>query len=313
MKRVPHLAWAASILALVATASPCWGQTPSGPSKEEQEALLSLLPRKTESPELRGRSVPEFYDPRNLFDYINGQADAYLHYGFRLLITREYTVDEKTPITVEIYRMEGPSHAFGIYAAERTPEDQVLDIGGEGFFGANILAFWKGVYYCKFLFHQRSARQDRVILEAAGRLSDRIQGSREPPPLFALFPEEHRVRGSERFIPANFLGQTYLKNGYRSDYERRVSPAQMFLVQAGSPEEAREWSRKYELFLHAQGEKISRSGSGEDEIVWSRSEGSRGFFVCGPFLGGILNEKDAGEGERAIRAMIRKIRTQDRP
>ena len=237
--------WAAA-LAFLAIAPLCYGETSSEPVKEDQEALLSLLPKKAEIPDLKGRSVPEFYDPRNLFDYINGQADTYLDYGFKLLITREYTIDEKSPITVEIYRMESPNHAFGIYAAERTPEDQGVDMGGEGFFGANILAFWKGPYYCKILFHQRSPELDRTILKAGALLSDKIQGSRESPPLFSLFPEDQRVKRSERFIPHNFLGQTYLKNGYRVDYSRRGRVSQMFLVQAGSPEEAREWYRKYQ-------------------------------------------------------------------
>jgi hypothetical protein len=296
-------------LALTALSMPSYGEPPSDP---EKAALLDLLPKKAEVPELKGRSVPEFYDPQNLFDYIDGQADAYLDYGFKLLITREYTIDEKSPITVEIYQMESPNQAFGIYAAELTPEDQEMSIGGEGFFGANILAFWKGPYYCKLLFHQRSPEQDKAILKAATLLSGKIQGAREPPPLFSLFPEENRVKRSERFIPLNFLGQKYLKNGYRVDYERQGKSYQIFLLRAGSPEEAREEYRKYRAFLQSEGEALSPSGAGDDEIVWVRGEKSKALFIHGPFWGGVLDDKDTKEAEATIRTLIERITSKDR-
>ena len=64
-------------------------------------------------PQIRGMFNGDFSRKQTLIDY-----------GFRLLLAREYAAGDGSPITIELFRMAGPAEAFGIYAAERTPEDQ---------------------------------------------------------------------------------------------------------------------------------------------------------------------------------------------
>lgn len=286
---------------------PATAQSPE-PGAEPKEILIHLLPKKTEIPQLKGHSVPEFYEPQNLFDYINGQADMYLDYGFQLLITREYAAKEDSILTVEIYRMESPRHAFGIYAAERTPEDKAVDLGGEGFLGANILAFWKGPYYCRILFYQMSPELDPVLRKTGRLIAEKIPGSYSMPELFSVFPSESRVKGSERFIPRNFLGQRYLKNGYRADFEKGGRGYQVFLLEAGSKEEAQESYSRFQEFLRDEHATLSPFRKGEVDMIWARGESDKFLFHYGSFWGGVLDEKDPVVAEQAIRAMVDKLK-----
>ncbi|MBN2202527.1 hypothetical protein JW777_11270, partial [bacterium] len=51
-------------------------------SAGEMEAeMLGLLPQASDSIDCRPDFEPRFFDPENLFEYINGAADEYLIYG----------------------------------------------------------------------------------------------------------------------------------------------------------------------------------------------------------------------------------------
>jgi len=72
-------------------------------------------------------SQPENFGPENLWDYINGQAEFYLNYGFLRVDTAEYRAESGTPsVVVEVYQMASSEEAFGIYAAERNPDDRFV-------------------------------------------------------------------------------------------------------------------------------------------------------------------------------------------
>jgi hypothetical protein len=275
---------------------------------EEKSALQALLPKEGEVADLKARPAEEFYVPRNLFDYMNGQAEMYLDYGFRLLLAREYAAGDGSPITIELFRMAGPAEAFGIYAAEHTPEDQEVRVGAEGYQGGNVLGFWKGPYYVKILCAQASPTT-KALLETTGRsVADKIQGSYSRPEIFSFFPEEFRVKRSERLIPKNFLGQTFLKNGFRVDYEKDGRTYQIFLLKEGSPEAAQGSFARYQAFLESQGDKLSRQRLDSTPLALAEGEKKKALFQHGSFWGGVLDTKDFPEAERIIRDMVARLK-----
>lgn len=286
-------------------------EPPTEAENQDKELLLNLIPKKTEIPDLSGRSVPEFYEPENLFDYIDGQAETYLNYGFKLLITREYATNDGLPLTLEIYQMTDPLHAFGIYAAERTPEDKPAPVGVDGYRGSNILGFWKGPYYCRILFYQTSPELESLLPKAGKLIADKIKGDYAKPEAFSVFPEDFRVKWSERFIPKDFLGQPFLKNGYRVDYDRKGRSYQAFLVQSGSRDEAKEWYRRYQEFLRSQRETVSPL-KGDFEMVLVQGEKKSVLFRWESFLGGVLDEGNVREAEGVIRVMVERLRLRGR-
>ena len=288
-----------------------WGTEGSTeePGVKDRETLRALLPEDGEVSGLKGVTGPDFYVPENLFDYMDGQAEMYLDYGFVLLVTREYRSADGSPVNVEIYQMAGPTQAFGIYAAERTPEDRSVEIGAEGYLGTNVLGFWKGPYYIKILCFQTSPATESLLEKTGTALAEKIQGTYSRPALFSVFPEEFRVKGSERFIPKNFLGQAFLKNGYRVDYERERRSYQIFLLQEGSEEEAQGLLQRYQDFHQSQGSRISRSNRGNYTIIQVEGEKPEALFQLGSFWGGVLGTKDLQEAEFIVREMVERLKT----
>ena len=276
-------------------------------SAMDRQVLGALLPTMEEISGWEFSSTPQFFEPGNLWEYIDGAAELYLQYGFRMVVTSEYTSRKDSNfLNVEIYQMESPDHAFGIYAAERSPDDNFVQIGVQGYLGESYLNFWKGPYYVKLISFQTSSGTKGVLLEFSRLIADKIAGNYSEPELFACFPETNKVKMSERYIPNNFLGHPFLKNGYRVDYVREESQYQLFLVDNGSPEKAEEVFNKYQNFFKSQNEKISHEKGIDYQKICTKD--GKVIFQYESIIGGVLNIDDLSEAEGIIEEMLKKLR-----
>ena len=285
----------------------------TGETAQSKKALRALLPTEEEIAGWESSSPPRFFEPDNLWEYINGQAELYLGYGFQLVVTSDYTSQEdSSSLIVDIYLMESPRHAFGIYAAERTPEDNFIDIGVQGYVGGNILNFWKGPYYVKLTCFQSYPSAEEVLIKFSRAIADKIPGSYSEPELFACFPEKNRVRMSERYIPKNFLGHGFLKNGYRVDYHHEGIRYQVFLVENSSPQEAEEAFSKYLNFLKTEGEIISHEKKSDYQKIRTKNRKKVVIFQYGSILGGVLNFGDSADEDKIIEEILTTLRGRNR-
>ena len=116
------------------------------PASPELAALVPQLAAWTLS------EAPRSYFPDNLFEYIDGAAESYLSYDFRELLVAD--LEKKgtdATLTLEIYDMGLPLNAFGIFAAERYPENKVVALGDLGYLEGEALNFLSGRFYVKML------------------------------------------------------------------------------------------------------------------------------------------------------------------
>ncbi len=276
-------------------------------SPEGQEDLRALLP---ENGAIAGWKIApgsKIFKPEDLWEHIDGQAEFYLDYGFRQLLTADYAPSGGTHfIAMEIYQMENPNDAFGIYAAERSPEEHFLQGRIQGYSGKDFLNFRKGSCYVKLASIQNDSDMGATLLELSGIIAKKIKGPDTEPALFASFPEKNRVKRSERFIPKNFLGQPYMKNGYRVDYAQGSLKYQLFLIRNVSREEAKQVFEKYQKFLASKDEilpPVEKPGhreiavKGKDEYV----------FQCDSFVGGIVNSAGLKEADTIIEGFIQRL------
>jgi len=275
----------------------------------DKDLLIALLPKDAESPGWQAVASPQFFEPQNLWEYINGQAEMYIDYGFQLVVTLEYrSVDGAKSLAIEIFQMKNPKHAFGIYAAERSTDDRLIDMGTQGYLGENVLNFWKGRYYVKLTSFQVSSDTSEILIMLASVIAAKIKGTYSEPELFGCFPTKNRVQLSERFIPKNFLGQSFLENGYRVEYKNGGSSYQVFLVKSASREKAVEVFAKYEDFLKSQNEKMSLPKKDDYQVIFGEREKGEAIFQYGSFVGGVLNREDLSEAERIIEEIVEKLK-----
>ena len=291
------------------------GKVFAGGTCEEKQAkeenLKNLLPSSCkEMPGWKILQAAELYETYNLWDLINGQAEMYIDYGFKRVVTEEYAaVDDSGSIMVEIYQMEDHEKAFGIYAAERSSDENYINMGTGGYLGEYYLNFWKGPYYVKLTSFKTSPDTGEKLFNMAESVANKIKGNYSMPGLFALFPRENMVKMSERFIPKNFLGLNFLSNGHRVDYMNEGGGFQLFLVETGSLREAGDAFNKFKDFLLSENEELSIIDKGEYQLI--RTKKGKAVFFHGPFLGGVLNNSDLSGSERIIEQLVNNLK-QDR-
>ncbi|MEA1897997.1 MAG: DUF6599 family protein [Bacteroidota bacterium] len=172
-------------------------------------------------PKLAGFDIkleyPVYY-PDKLWDYINGAADTYLDYGFSKLNIAEYVKGENT-YKVEVYIHENAVYAFGMYAVERSPDYNFIDLGVQGYSEPSLVHFVKGPYYVKVSTYSNDPEADRIIGKLAVSLENILEGEKSVPEIFQLFPETGRIKNSEYFVSRNFLGYSFMNHVFSCKYK----------------------------------------------------------------------------------------------
>jgi len=95
------------------------------------------------------RGPTEVYNRDTIFDYMDGEAEAYLPLGFTLLYTGRYRQPGTDPIIlVEVYDMGSRIGAQGIFDVySRKGGTRVEGIGDAAWTDTAILLFWRNRYF----------------------------------------------------------------------------------------------------------------------------------------------------------------------
>jgi len=155
--------------------------------------------------------------PDDLWRHINGAADQFLAYGFRNLREGELAAGEAR-VTVGIYDMGDPLNAFGIYAAERSPDRADLGVGA----ASQASPPWQWLLL-KDRFYVKVDKLAGDLPEADGAallaaLAGGLPGGDSLPAAFDALPAERRVPASEGFTRAAFLGLDELARCVHAEY-----------------------------------------------------------------------------------------------
>ena len=261
-------------------------------ARGETRGLAALLPRDEDVGNWKRITAPRFFQPDNLYEYIDGAAEGYLAYGFREVVTADYSLDgsEEQQITVDIYEMKDRTNAFGIYSAERSSEYGFLQMGTEGYLGETNLNFWKDRYYVKLLAFEPSQKVSDGMRTIGRPISEKIPGEAEAPRFLDYLPETGYVAHSATYISKDVLGQSFLSKGYMADYKIGGQEGKLFLIDASDEQETRKGFDRYRAFVAQSGKPISDLGDiGEAGFTGEESFYGRAvIFRKGKVMGGVL-------------------------
>ena len=191
------------------------------------------------------------YNPRTLFDYINGAAELYLAYRFQSLDVYQLEKFGQPPLTVEIYVMGSSADAFGVFSFERQDEDAGLGQGSE--FGGGMLRFWKGYYFVNIYGEGEGAELESAILRLGKELAHAMPGGGPPPKLIDNLPGAQaglnqktirylrsHVLLNQRFFIANknILQFTPQTEAVLAQYLRGSQKVHLLLIQYSTAEQA---------------------------------------------------------------------------
>ncbi len=272
-----------------------------------EQSLRALLPA-VEG--LAPEDTPQIYYPENLFEYINGAAEIYLSYGFKELIVAEYKKsDASDTVAVEIYDMGNHKNSFGIYSAERYPDNEFVSIGTQGYVEEGALNFLVGRYYVKLLCFDCGENAEKTLKVLSEDIAERVADKGGFPASLKAFPEEGRLPNSEKYILKNFMGYRFLHDGYLANYEVDGISFDCFLIEGENPEAAQSM---FDQFLEAKGssnvQKISSGYQIEDRYYHNIFLALVENYVCGVMK---IEEGKEEVGEKYLKNLAARAKKLD--
>jgi hypothetical protein len=220
-----------SVLALI------WSGCPGSLNAQTKDSSLrAFLPGPEE---LRGWSrdgEPQYFSGEDLFTYIDGGAEIYFEYGFRRVIVQDYRTDAGSRLSLEIFEMDMPDSAYGIYTFKRSRHGDPVSLGDEGQLADYYLNLRKGPYLVTITALDLQADAKEALLLLAGTIAPRIGPSTAPPSLVSRLPADGLETQSIKY----FKGPLALYNSYPFFHN------DVFAFSAGVKGE---YDRGYSLFI----------------------------------------------------------------
>jgi hypothetical protein len=153
------------------------------------------------------------YDAENLYDLVNGQADAYFAYAFDQVAVAVYENDAQIQLRVEVWQVATPAHAYGLFTSIRsgTPvpitSSSAAGQPGDGDPGRR-LDFWQNRYLVRIFALEPVPDAD--LQAFAGAISGALPAGGELPEMVQNLPPEDLVPDSELFFYQEISLQNYL-------------------------------------------------------------------------------------------------------
>jgi hypothetical protein len=217
------------------------------------------------------------YDASNLFEYMDGNAEGYLLYGF-VAMHGVTCVQGGDSIVIDVSDFGDGDSAFGMFSANRDPRLPEEALGAGGQVTTRRVIFTKGRFYA-----ESAASPDKdhtaALRAFAAAIEKELPGSTARPAALAWFPGEGQK--SVRLIPESVLGLRLLKRGYVAEYEF----GKAFVVQESSAEDAAAAMRK----LRARFDAGPDTGGSTALQVTDRYLGRLCFIHKGPYIVGYAN------------------------
>ena len=218
----------------------------------------------------------------NLYEYMDGNAEGYLLYGF----VRMHGITCKSganTLVIDMSEMQDPDLAYGMFAGSADPNLPITKIGMAGQVQPRRASFAKGKYYVE-IAASPDVDQTAALQAFAGKIEGRLQGRSTLPEELDWFPKENL--SSARLVPESVLGLRQLKRGFVAKYAQ----GQAFIVPEASSDAAAQTMNR----LRARFADSSTAQVG-DEAIQAKTQylDSVCIFRKGRYIAGYANVTDA--------------------
>ncbi len=247
-------------------------------------------------PGWRQEGAARHYTADNLYEYMDGNAEAYLLYGFKQMQGVTCKSGDAT-IIIDVSEMTDADAAYGIFSANRDPARPIEKIGMGGQIMPRRGVFAKGVWYVELAANPDMDHTPALTAFVAA-IEKGLEGQSTPPQVLAWFVPENPA--GVRLIPESVLGIRLLKRGYVAQYDQ----GKAFLVLEQSPESAAAVMTK----LRARYPQFRPAQVADEAIqVQDKYLGSVCFFRKGKYLGGYANMPDGASAVTQAAALAGRV------
>jgi hypothetical protein len=252
---------------------------------------------------LKPMSDTEFYGSNNLFEKIDGRAPAYQGFHFQQLRCRSFAVEGSDGSFVDVFefRFDTPVNAFGMFALERDPKGKPLDFAADGYAGEMGLFFRQGAHYVQIIASDQNAKTMTLARAIAADRAKALPADDTGLGGRRRLPAEGLIPTSVAFVEANALGQAFLKNVFRADYQFDGKKLPFFLMVATPAEAAAAW-QSYVDFSGKFGGKVTPlpEVAGAKLFAAESFGATRVIYQREGELGGVFDADDATAARRFV-------------
>ncbi|MFC1492752.1 DUF6599 family protein [candidate division KSB1 bacterium] len=181
--------------------------------QDTKTGILSFIPEKDEVSGWGPVDEPQVFVGEDLFILINGGAEIYHEYGFKQVVFQEFKSTGGKSINMEIYEMEDPSSAYGIYTFKTGEKGREIDVGGGLMLEEYYLNFWKNDLLITLTGFDSEKETIDGLLALAGGIENRIPVTSDKPELSNMLPEEDLNTKGIKYLQGNLA----LYNNYEFD------------------------------------------------------------------------------------------------
>jgi hypothetical protein len=244
----------------------------------------------------------------NLWEYIDGGAEAFHNYDFSVLLHRIFCVDN-AEVTVDVYDMGDSLNAFGIYSAERSPDYRFNNVGTQGYGDAYVFNFVQGPYYTKLSVFQEGKPDSTLLLRFAKHLSKRMGAIYAFPDIFLKFPRQNAVPNSEKYIKKSPLGHAFLGPSFEMSYVDSAQSVVLMVSVAENAVQAAENVEKLKMHFQETGKVAPVVGLGPEAFKGSNEyEGSLTFMPVGKFV--VIQTGSESAGTEPMQEIVSSLKVQ---
>lgn len=210
--------------------------------------LRSLLPKEDTLAGWQPLTEAATYNRDNLFNLVDGQADAFFAYGFEQVVTRRYQNADGIFANVEIWQLATSADAYGLFHGGRAGQPVKIGVEGDADPGRR-LAFWQDRYFASI--SASGSISDDVLRDIANGIASQLPAGGTVPNIVSRLPAENIVEGSRLFLHEeisiqnevwlggeNLLGLSPQTNGALARYTLNGATARLLLVEYSTSAQA---------------------------------------------------------------------------
>ena len=181
------------------------------------------------------------YTHDNLFELVDGQADAFFAFMFEEVAVRRYQNDQGNQINVEVWQLAAPADACGLFLSNQS--GLPAQVGNESALNTGRrLSFWQNRYYTAITANK--SVPDETLLAFGAALSRVLPAGGERPALLKRLPQAGLTAGSALYFHQeisiqntvwlggnNLLGLSEKTDGAMGQYVRAGKKFKLLVVQ----------------------------------------------------------------------------------
>jgi hypothetical protein len=276
-------------------------------TQRKEGPLLSLLPDQSELKGWIEDGDHQFFEGDDLFIYIDGGAEIYFEYGFARVIVQDYKNAAGSRLSLEIFEMNSPESAYGMFTFKGSQRGEAVDLGDECQLADYYLNLWKSRYLITITgLDQESTPRDGLIA-LAGLVESKIFEQASRPSLVSLLPEEGLKPQSLKFLKGPLaLFNSYpffredvfaFRSGIKAEYGNDCT---LFLFEYGAHEQA--GGRFSEARRKFSAEPKYRNVESDGERIKAQDERGRTILarVSGRYIVLVLGESPQQKAETLL-------------